>query len=366
MKDPRIETLADILVNYSAAVKQGDIVIIDFSGVRALPLVEAVYAKCLRKGARYVEYHFSTEDLARIFYEEAGEAQLSYFPKHRLEAMKKANAYIGISATENTQSYAGLEMAKMVRRQQVLRPISDRRVDHTRWVVTRYPTTGLAQDARMSLQAFEDFYFKACNIDWPDFARRITRLWRMVQRAQEVRIVSSDTDLRFSKKGIPAVKSEGLRNMPDGEVFTAPVKDSIEGHITYNVPSLYHGKEFDGVRFEFRKGRIVDASCRFGVQRELQKILDADAGARYIGEFSFGLNKNIKTPMKNILFDEKICGSIHLTPGHAYKDADNGNRSSVHWDLVKILKGDGAVYLDGRLVQKDGKFVIGELKGLNP
>ncbi|MDD5019058.1 MAG: aminopeptidase [Candidatus Omnitrophica bacterium] len=365
MKDPRIEKLADILVNYSTRVGKGDIVVIDFSGVRCLPLVEAIYEECLKKRARSVEYHFASEDLARKFYELADDAQLSYFPRHRLDAMKKANVYIGIGATENTQNFAGVEMAKMVRRQQVLRPISDRRVDHTRWVVTRYPTFGLAQDACMSLEAFEDFYFRACNIDWPDFAKKITRLWRMVGGAREIRIVSSDTDLRFSKKGIPAVKSEGLRNMPDGEVYTAPVKDSVEGYITYNVPSFYHGKEFDGVRLEFKKGRIAGASCRAGSETELRKILDADAGARYIGEFAFGLNKNIDTPMKNILFDEKICGSIHFTPGQAYKIADNGNRSSIHWDLVKILKGDGEVYLDGRLVQKNGKFVVRELKGLN-
>lgn len=366
MKDPRVDKLADILVNYSAKVTKGDIVQIDFAGVRALPLVEAVYSLCLKNKARCVEYQFSTEELGRKFYELADEDQISYFPQHRLDFMKKATVYIGISATENTQAFAGLDLGKMMRRQKLLRPIIDRRVDHTRWVITRYPTVGLAQDAKMSLEEFEDFYFKSCNLDWPAFAKTIDKLWKIVHETQDVRIVASDTDVRFSKKGIAAIKSEGLRNMPDGEVYTAPVKDSIEGHITYNTPSFYQGKEFDGVRFEFKKGKIVAASCKQGSVKELNKILDTDPGSRYVGEFAFGLNKNINKAVKNILFDEKITGSIHLTPGQAYKIADNGNRSSVHWDLVKLLIGDGEVYLDGKLVQKDGKFVLKELKGLNP
>ena len=365
MLDPRIERLADILVNYSTEVRRGDVVMLDFSGTRPLPLVQEIYKKCLKNGAKYVEYNFSSEDLTRAFYELAQDHQLSYFPRHRLQAMKKATVYIGINGTENTQNYAEVSLPSMVKRDKVLRPIINRRVEHTRWVITRYPTNGIAQDARMSLEAFEDFYFKACNIDWVNFSKKITRLQHMVAKAREVRIKAKDTDLRFSIKGIPAIKSEGLRNMPDGEVFTAPVKDSVFGIITYNTPSLYHGKEFDGVRFEFKRGRIVRATTRTGSGAELNKILDTDKGSRYVGEFSFGLNKNITKPIKNILFDEKIAGSIHFTPGNAYQVADNGNRSSVHWDLVKILKGDGEVYLDGRLIQKDGKFVAKELYGLN-
>ncbi|MFH0878064.1 MAG: aminopeptidase, partial [Candidatus Omnitrophota bacterium] len=326
---------------------------------------EALYKRCLKKGAASVEYHFSSDELTRLFFELAGDAQLNYFPRHRLEAMKRATVYIGISGTENTRIFAQTPVARMVQRQKVLRPITNRRVEHTRWVVTRYPTKGLAKDAGMSLAQFEDFYFKACNVDWPSFAGKITRLWQMVQRAKTVRIKASDTDLRFSIRGIPAVKSEGLHNMPDGEVFTAPVKDSVEGFITYNTPSFYHGKKFNGVRFEFKKGKIVKAGVRAGSLRDLNRILDADKGGRYIGEFAFGLNKNICRPTKNILFDEKIAGSIHFTPGQAYKVADNGNRSSVHWDLVKILKGDGEITLDGRLIQKNGRFVVPALKGLD-
>jgi len=364
MPDPRVEKLADILVNYSTKVKKGDVVMIDFSGTRPLPLVKEIYRKSLENGAKYVEYNFSAEDLAKVFYDVAKDEQLTYFPKHRMEAMKRATVYIGISGNENVQNFANVSLPKMVKREKALRPIINRRVDFTRWVITRYPTSGLAQDARMSLDEFEDFYFKACNIDWSDFSKKIEYLWKMVERTKDVRIKSSDTDLAFSIKGIPAVKSEGIHNMPDGEVYTAPVKNSVNGHITYNTPSLYHGKEFGSVRLEFKDGKVVKAACGAGSAIELNRILDTDSGARYVGEFAFGLNRNITKPMKNILFDEKIVGSIHFTPGQAYKVADNGNRSSVHWDLVKILKGDGEVYLDGRLVQKDGKFVIRELKGL--
>lgn len=365
MNDPRIEKLADILVNYSTKVKKGDIVVIDFSGMRAMPLVKSIYELCLKNGAAAVEYNFSSEDLTKSFYALAQGNQLTYFPKHRLEAMKKATVYIGINAIENTQQFANVFLPKVVEREKILRPIINQRVNHTRWVITRFPSIGLAQDAKMSLEEFEDFYFQACNIDWLAFSKKIDHLWRLFQRTSSVRIVSSDTDISFSIKGIPAVKSEGLRNMPDGEVFTSPVKDSVEGYIGYNTPSFYHGKEFNGVRFEFKKGRIVEASTGIGSAGDLNKILDTDAGARYIGEFALGLNKNIRQPIKNILFDEKITGSFHLTPGQAYKDADNGNRSSVHWDLVKILKDDGEIYFDGKLVQKNGKFVMKELKCLN-
>lgn len=365
MRDPRIERLAEILVGYSTRVRRGDIVMIDFSGTRPLPLVEAIYCRCLALGARHVEYNFSSEELSRIFYNMAKGPQLSYFPRHRLEAMKGATVYIGVGGVENTQNYASAPLLAIVEREKVLRPIINRRLDHTRWVVTRYPTVGLAQDARMSLAEFEDFYFGACNIDWPAFSEKITHLLRRVKKTAVVRVKASDTDLEFSIKGIPSVKSEGFRNMPDGEVFTAPVKNSVQGHITYNIPTIYHGKEFDGVRLEFKDGRIIHASARAGSDKELNGILDADKGARYIGEFSLGLNKHICRPIKNILFDEKILGSIHFTPGQAYRNADNGNRSSIHWDMVKILKGDGEIYFDGELIQKNGRFVVRDLSGLN-
>ncbi|MGE5279330.1 MAG: aminopeptidase [Deltaproteobacteria bacterium] len=365
MSDPRVQRLAQILVDYSMKVTRNDVVQIDFSGTRALPLVEAIYRRCLQKGA-VAEYVSGHESLTRAFFEEAGTRQLDDLPRHRLAAMRRATCYVGIGADEDPRFLARVPTGKVVRRQRTLKPVVDRRVNHTRWVVTRYPTQGFARAAHMSLRSLEELFFKSCLLDWPLFSKRLTRLQQIVGRARDVRITAPDTDLRFSLKGMPAVKCEGLRNMPDGEVFTAPVRGSVEGRITYNVPSLYHGREFNGVRFVFRKGRIVEASCRTGAAADLKRILDSDPGARYIGEFSFGLNPHIRRPVRNILFDEKITGSFHFTPGQAYGETDNGNRSSVHWDLVKDLRPGGAVYFDGRLIQEDGLFVPKELQPLNP
>lgn len=357
MKDPRITKLASILVDYSTKVKKGDFVILDFSGTAPLPLVKELYKLCLKRGAKWVEYNFASEELGRAFLDTATPEQLSYFPRHRMDLIKKADVYIGISGSENSMTYAEAEQARIIKRERILRPILEQRLNHTRWVITRYPTPALAQDARLSLEEFEDFYFSACNIDWPSFSRKITRLWRLMNKTDRVHIKASDTDLRFSIKGIGAIKSEGLRNMPDGEVFTAPVRDSVEGYITYNTPSIYQGREFNGIRLEFKKGKIIKASASSGDNKALEKIFDTDKGARYIGEFALGLNQKITRPMRNILFDEKIAGSIHFTPGMAYKNCDNKNRSAIHWDLVKILKGDGEIYFDGRLIQKNGRFV---------
>jgi aminopeptidase len=186
-----------------------------------------------------------------------------------------------------------------------------------------------------------------------------------MDKADRVRIKASDTDLHFSIKGLPGIKCDGRFNIPDGEVFTAPVKDSVEGYITYNCPTVYQGKEFNTIRLEFKKGKIVSATAP-GMDDALNRILDTDAGARYIGEFAVGVNPNIRVPMRNILFDEKIFGSIHFTPGQCYDECDNGNRSAVHWDMVKILTGDGELWFDELLIQKDGRFVHKDLLELNP
>ena len=218
----------------------------------------------------------------------------------------------------------------------------------------------------MSLEEYEDYLFSACCMDWRTESRKQEKLKRLMDRADRVRIKASDTDLSFSIKGMPAIKCDGRMNIPDGEVFTAPVKDSVEGHITYNCPTLYQGKEFTGIRLEFRKGKVVAASAAGGMDGPLNRILDTDEGARYIGEFAIGVNPAITTPMRNILFDEKIFGSIHFTPGQCYDECDNGNRSAVHWDMVKLLQGDGEIWLDDSLIQKDGRFVHKELLELNP
>ncbi len=363
MKDPRQARLAGIMVDYSTGVREGDIVMIEYADGTPAEFVREIQTLCLERGARYVRIGYADSDLVYNFYRRANPRQLAYFPRHELEFMKRVDVYIGIGSPLNNQTLAGIPGKAISSRQRLLRPIQERRVEHTRWVITRYPTHSQAQDAGMSFEDFEDFYFRACNIDWEREAKRQEKLKRLLERAGTVRILAPDTDIAFSIEGMPAIKCEGKRNLPDGEVFTAPAKDSAEGYIRFNVPSLAQGKIFSGVRFEVKKGRIVGASADRG-EEHLKSILDTDRGARGFGEFSFGLNRAIRRPMLSTLFDEKIAGSIHLTPGNAYRECDNGNRSAVHWDLVRIMT-DGEIHLDGKVVQKRGKFVLPELKPLN-
>jgi aminopeptidase len=365
MKDPRIVQFAEILVDYSTCVKKGDVVLISAAGFEAAPLVKELYALCLKRGAKYVEYSFSNPEIDRQFYNLANKQQLEHFPQHKLDFFKKLTVYIGISAGENSMVMANARQQAMVAYQKVTKPLIDQRVKHTRWMVTRYPTHAAAQEAKMSLEEYEDYLFSACCIDWNAESRKQEKLKRLMDRTGNVHITAPDTDITFSIAGLPGVKCDGRFNMPDGEVFTAPVRDSVQGYVTYNCPSIYQGKEYNNVRFEFKDGRIIKASADGGLSAALNKILDTDEGARYIGEFALGINPGIRQPMRNILFDEKIFGSIHLTPGQAYDECDNGNRSAVHWDLVKIMA-DGEIWFDDVLIQKNGRFVHRNLQILNP
>ncbi len=365
MRDPRISKLAEVLVNYSTRVKKGDIVLISSAGFESAPLVQEIYSLCLSKGAAYVEYEFIVPEINRHYYNSASKTQLSHFPQHKLDFMKKVTVYFGISAAENSMVMANANQANMIAWSKVVRPIIDQRVKHSRWVITRYPTHGAAQEAKMSLEEYESYLFEACCIDWSSESRKQEKLKKMMDKTDKVRIVASDTDLKFSIKGLPGVKCDGRFNIPDGEVFTAPIKESVEGYITYNCPSIYQGKEFNNISLTFQKGKIIKSSAA-GMEKELNKILDTDLGARYIGEFAIGVNPAIREPMRNILFDEKIFGSIHFTPGQCYDECNNGNNSAVHWDLVKLLNGDGEIWFDHELIQKNGKFVHPALLGLNP
>ncbi len=365
MQDPRVRELAGVLVNYSTRVKKGDVVLISASGFEAAPLVKELYVMCLERGAAYVEYEFTLPEINRNFYDSATKSQLSYFPAHKLEFMKKVTVFIAVNAEVNSMVMSNANHANMIAWSRVVRPIIDQRVKHTRWVITRYPTHGAAQQGRMSLEEYENYLFSACCIDWAAESKKQEKLKKLMDRAERVRIVASDTDVSFSIKGMPGIKCDGRYNIPDGEVFTAPVRDSVEGHITYNCPTVYQGKEFNNIRLEFAKGKIIKASAP-GMDETLNRILDTDEGARRIGEFSIGVNPRITDPMRNILFDEKIFGSIHFTPGQCYDECDNGNRSAVHWDMVKILRGDGEIWFDNKLIQKDGLFVHKDLLALNP
>ncbi len=364
MRDSRVVDMAKVLVDYSTRIVKGDRVLINAAGFEAAPLVKELYSLCLTRGVEYVEYSFSVPEIDRHFYNAASEKQLAHFPQHKLDFYKTLTAYIGISANENSMVNATSNQKSMVTYQKLTRPLVDQRVRHTKWVVTRYPTQGAAQEARMSLEEYEDYLFSACNIDWAVESRKMEKLKELMDRAEKVQIKAPDTDLCFSIKGLPGIKCDGRYNIPDGEVFTAPVRDSVNGYITYNCPTIYQGKEFNNIRLEFSEGKIIKATAG-DMTKALNEILDTDEGSRYIGEFAIGVNPNIRTPMRNILFDEKISGSIHFTPGQAYDEADNGNHSAVHWDMVRLMK-DGELWFDDSLIQKQGRFTLPELQLLNP
>src|SRR5438552_84989 len=284
-----------------------------------------------------------------------------------LSRMKKVQAYIAIRGSENANENSDVPSDQMALYSRLTRPVLNYRVSKTRWCVLRWPTPSMAQGAGMSTEAFENLYFDVCTMDYRKMARAMVPLQRRMQRTGAVHIKSPGTDLSFSIKGIGAKMCKGDRNIPDGEVFSCPVKTSINGQIQFNTPTLYSGTKFENVLLEFKDGKVVKATANNS--QRLNEILDTDPGARYTGEFSLGFNPYILNPMCDILFDEKIAGSLHLTPGQAYEDCDNGNRSAVHWDMVLIQRpewGGGDIWFDGELIRKDGSFVPKDLKPLNP
>ena len=285
--------------------------------------------------------------------------------------MELMQAYIGLRGSQNVSEMADLSDEQMKKQARLYgKPVHfEQRVNHTRWCVLRWPTPSMAQLANMSTRAFEDFYFNVCTLDYARMDNAAQKLAARMDRTGDVRIQGpGDTDLSFSIKSIPVIPCSGAHNIPDGECFTAPVRDSVNGVIHFNTPTIYNGSTFENVRLTFENGKVVDATAEQDSD-QLNSILDTDEGARYVGEFAIGFNPYILTPMKDILFDEKIAGSIHFTPGRAYEDADNGNRSEIHWDLVLIQRpeyGGGTLEFDGEIVRRDGQFVSDDLEALNP
>jgi aminopeptidase len=367
MRDPRLVTLANNLVGYSIDVQPGENVLIEMIGSEreiVKCLVEAVYA---RGGRPYVQLRDRAVEGAVL--KQATTEMLEQWAEMDLIRMKNMHGYIAIRSGENVNELSDVPDDRMDLYKRVYeRPVHlEQRVKHTKWVVLRYPNPSMAQLAQMSTDRFEDFYFDVCNLDYRKMDKAMDPLAELMNRTDKVRIVSPGTDLTFSIKGIGCKKCSGQRNIPDGELFTAPVRESVNGVITYNTPTVYNGVTFEHVRFRFENGKIVEATA--SDTKRLNAILDTDEGARYIGEFSLGFNPYILHPMKDTLFDEKIAGSLHFTPGNAYEECDNGNRSAVHWDIVLIQRpeyGGGEVYFDDVLIRKDGLFVLPELEGLNP
>jgi aminopeptidase len=364
MTDSRIETLARNLLGYSLKLQPGEKVL--FEGeVGCEPLVRGLIAEAYRLGA--VPYFELTDPLLRrAWLLGATREQMDLKIAGDVRRMESMDARLYILAGSNAAEMADVPSDIMQAWALARQPYLDAFLKK-KWCLLRFPTPSAAQAAGMSSEAFEDFCFQVSCLDYARLDAAMDPLVDLMQRTDRVRIVGPGTELSFSIKGMPAIKCAGLLNIPDGEVFTAPVKDSVNGVLTYNTPSLEDGTTFHNIRFTFKDGRIVEATGT--PPDKLAALLDTDEGARYLGEFALGVNPYVTFPMKDTLYDEKIRGSLHLTPGNAYEEADNGNRSSVHWDLVLIQTpewGGGEIWFDGVLVRKDGRFVLPELEGLNP
>lgn len=370
MADPRWETLADILINHSTRVQKGETLLIECFDLDDTTLPRQLAKKAALKGAS-VLVETRESRVIRELVRHASENQMRTWGACDLYRMERVQAYIALRGARNVNEMSDVPAEKLeLYNAHYLKPVHfERRIKHTRWCVLRMPNASMAQQAGMSTEGFEDFYFDVCNIDYPRLAKALRPLQQRMEEAKQVHITGPDTDLRFSIEGIPVVPCSGEMNIPDGEVFTAPVKDSVEGHIRFNTPTIYQGSSFDGVRLVFETGRIIRADCSTGDPKKLMSIFDSDAGARHIGEWSIGCNPRVMRPMRDILFDEKIAGSFHLTPGNAYDEADNGNRSKIHWDLVQIQRpeyGGGSIIFDGEPIRVDGRFVPEDLQALDP
>ena len=363
--DPRFTELAKGLTGFSTSLKKGERVLID-----AFDVPDAIVIALIREVRARGAHPLVQLNHARVTRELALGAEEAQFAPHaevELARMQKMDAYIALRGSDNIFESSDVPAARVQLMSRLMKPVLDHRVGKTKWVVLRWPSPAMAQQAQMSTEAFEDFYFKVCTLDYARMTPGMKALKDLMDKTDRVHITGPGTDLSFSIKGIPACPCGGLRNIPDGEVFSCPVKDSVEGVIQYNTPSVYLGTSFDAIRLVFKAGKIVEATS--SNTKRLNEILDSDAGARYIGEFALGFNPHIREPMRDILFDEKIAGSFHFTPGQAYETYGNGNKSQVHWDMVCIQRpeyGGGEIRFDGKLIRQDGLFVPKSLHKLNP
>lgn len=356
MSDPRTRKLARILVGHSLGVKRGDKVLISSSSELAKPLVLEVYREVLASGGHPFT-NIGFEETHNIFLGNAKKSQLEYTSKIKLYEARNIDCFVNIMAPLNKKSLSNVDPRKLTAWSKATRPISNIIVNHKRWILCNYPTPALAQEAEMSLAEYEDFLYNATNIDWNRVKAREMKLKRVLDRGSVVRIVGKETDLSMSIKGRKSIASYGERNMPDGEVFMSPIENSAKGRIYYDMPAIYRGREVTGVRLEFDNGKVVKATADKN-EKFLHAMINTDKGARFLGELGVGVNYGIKKFTKDILFDEKIGGTVHLALGMSYEEADGKNRSAVHWDMIKDLRKGGVLYVDGRAVQKNGKFLL--------
>lgn len=368
MLDPRIDKLAKMLVNYSCALKKGEKLLLE--AIDVPHEFSAAIVHHAAKAGGHALVMLKSNQINRALLKDANKAQWDTIAKVEKLQMQSVQCYIGARGSPNVSELSDVGTDKqMIYESTVWEKVHrDVRIAKTRWCVLRWPSPSMAQMAEMSTEAFEDFYFNVCTLDYAKMSRAMKPLKKLMEKTDRVRLKGpGDTDLSFSIKNIPAICCDGRVNIPDGEVFTAPVKTSANGIIRFNCPTIYRGVTHNDVRLVFKNGKIVEASS--SATDKLNEVLNTDPGARYVGEFAIGFNPYVNKPMKDILFDEKIAGSIHFTPGACYDEASSGNKSKIHWDLVMRQTpevGGGEVWFDGKLIRKNGRFLVKELKGLNP
>lgn len=361
------EKLANILLDHSLELKANDKLIIE-TIVEAKDLNKEILIQANKRGV-YAELNLSDDDYKSLLLENKNNNidNLEVFTNHDINKYKDIDGVIAIRGFKNEFSAVDVDPILMQDIQRKRMKLSEV-IMSKKWILINYPTHAMAQKAKMSYDKYVEFCNQAMCSDYKAMRKNLLPLKELFNKTDKVHITSPGTNITFSIKGIDTVICSGENNIPDGEVFTAPVKESVNGVIKYNTYSIQQNKRWDNIELTFENGKIVKSTCDNASEDELSKLFDIDDGARYTGEFSIGVNNNIKNPIGDILYDEKIGGSFHLTPGVAYEDANNGNKSSLHWDLVLIQNesfGGGEIYFDDVLIRKDGKFVIEELLSLN-
>lgn len=368
--DERITRLAENLIKNSVKLKKGEQIYIEAIGLSTMPLVQEL-VKAATKAGGVPFYYFNEQALQKAFIENASVAQMKAQAEIHKQLMSNSQAYIGVRGNDDLFKMSAVDPEKMNNYQKYYwNPVhSEIRVPQTKWCVLRYPNAAFAAMSKMALEDFEDFYFDACLVDYVKMGQAMKPLKKLMDKTKKVRIVAPGTEVEFSIAGIKSIICDGQMNIPDGEVYTAPVKDSINGVIQFNTDTTYMGAVFSNIRLVFKDGKIVEGHSMINDDK-FQKILNIDEGSRYMGEFALGVNPFVTQPMLDILFDEKISGSFHMAIGNSYEDdTNNGNKSAIHWDLVQMQDaehGGGEIFFDEVLVRKNGRFVLPELIGLNP
>ncbi|KAA0785345.1 aminopeptidase [Bacillus wiedmannii] len=361
----RLSKLADILVNHSTKVQPGDQVLIQ-SVTEIDPAVVREIIKSVEKAGGYAHVSMRDVSVTRQLILSGSEEQFKLLADGECYRLSKMQVYINLRSPRNAYELADVPAEKMKLYQKVFGKAHSEAVYKTRWVTTRIPNAASAQEANMSTEAYEKFYFDVCTLDYNKMSKAMEPLKELMEKTKRVRIIGEGTDLEFSIEGIGVLKGDGTDNIPDGEIYTAPVKDSVNGVITCNTVSVQQGYAFRNIKLHMKHGKIIEAYAND--TERINRILDTDEGARYIGEFALAFNPYILHPMNNTLFDEKINGSYHIAIGDSLQGADNGNKSAIHWDLVNIQRpeyGGGEIWFDDVLIRKDGRFILQELFGLN-